>query len=48
MLDANPLDSIGNTQKIRAVVANGRQLDRRALDQMLAQIEAAAKGKPVS
>lgn len=47
LLDANPLDSIANTQKIRAVVVNGRLLDREALDAMLAQIEAAANGTAV-
>ena len=36
VLDANPLDDIGNTQKIRAVVLNGRYLDRTALDRLLA------------
>jgi imidazolonepropionase-like amidohydrolase len=42
LLDANPLEAIGNTQKISAVVVNGRLLDRKALDEMLAQVEAAA------
>ncbi len=32
LLDANPLEDIRNTQKIRAVVLNGRYLDRAALD----------------
>lgn len=32
LLDANPLDDIGNTQKIRGVVVNGRWLDRATLD----------------
>lgn len=36
LLDANPLEDIHNTQKIRAVVLNGRYLDRAALDTLLA------------
>ncbi len=36
LLDANPLDDIRNTQRIRAVVLRGRYLDRRALDALLA------------
>jgi imidazolonepropionase-like amidohydrolase len=39
LLDANPLDDIHNTQKIRAVVLNGRYLDRAALDKMLLAAE---------
>ncbi len=35
LLSANPLDDIGNTSKIWAVVANGRFLDRAALDRLL-------------
>ncbi len=35
LLDANPLDDIRNTLKIRAVVANGKLLDRSQLDTML-------------
>ena len=35
LLEANPLDDIRNTQKINAVVINGRLLDRKALDKML-------------
>jgi Amidohydrolase family len=42
LLDANPLEAIRNTQKIHAVVVNGRLLDRAALDNLLAQAEAAA------
>ncbi|HEX4427155.1 MAG TPA: amidohydrolase family protein [Terriglobales bacterium] len=45
MLSANPLDDIHNTQKITAVVANGRFLDRAGLDQILAKVETAAKQK---
>lgn len=42
LLDANPLEDISNTQRIRSVVANGRHLDRQALDMLLTQAEAAA------
>ena len=45
LLDANPLDNIGNTKKINAVVLNGRLFDRNALDKLLADVENAAKGK---
>ena len=45
LLDANPLRDIHNTQKINAVVVNGRLLDRETLDRMLSQIEAAARTK---
>jgi imidazolonepropionase-like amidohydrolase len=39
LLDANPLDEIHNTQKIRAVVLNGKFLDRAALDELLTNAE---------
>jgi imidazolonepropionase-like amidohydrolase len=42
LLDASPLEDIRNTQKISAVVLNGRLLDRKALDELLARAEAAA------
>jgi hypothetical protein len=35
LLDANPVVNIHNTARIAAVIANGRFLDRAALDQML-------------
>ena len=35
LLDANPLDDIGNTRKIWAVVVNGKILLRPQLDEML-------------
>lgn len=41
LLDANPLDDIRNTQKIRAVVANGRLLRRADLENLLAEVAAA-------
>ena len=39
LLDANPLDDIRNTQKIRAVILQGKYLDRADLDAMLAKVE---------
>ena len=39
LLDANPLEDIRNSQRINAVVSNGRLFDRKALDKMLAQAE---------
>ncbi len=43
LLDANPLEDIGNVRRIRAVITAGRFLDRSALDQLLAQAKAAAQ-----
>jgi hypothetical protein len=43
LLSANPLDDIHNTQKITAVIANGRLFDRATLDQILITVEIAAK-----
>jgi imidazolonepropionase-like amidohydrolase len=42
LLDANPLVDIRNTQRINAVVSNGRLFDRKALDKMLSEAEGAA------
>jgi imidazolonepropionase-like amidohydrolase len=42
LLAANPLDDIGNTQRITGVVVNGRYLTRGDLDQVLAGVEQAA------
>jgi hypothetical protein len=42
LLDADPLSDIRNTQKIQAVVLNGKVVDRKALDEMLSRLEAAA------
>jgi imidazolonepropionase-like amidohydrolase len=42
LLDANPLDDIGNTRKIRAVVLAGRYFSRTDLDRMLKGVEEAA------
>jgi hypothetical protein len=35
LLDANPLEAVGNTRRVRAVVADGRLYDRAALDKLL-------------
>jgi imidazolonepropionase-like amidohydrolase len=43
LLEANPLEDIANTQRIRAVVLNGRLLDREALDALLTVAERAAR-----
>jgi hypothetical protein len=45
LLDADPLLDIHNTTRIRAVVANGRLLDRAALDSLL---DAARRGAPMN
>jgi imidazolonepropionase-like amidohydrolase len=42
LLDANPLEDIRNTQKIAAVIVNGRYLSRSDLDKMLAGVKKAA------
>jgi len=42
LLDANPLDDIRNTQKIRAVVFQGKYMDRAALDALLAHAKESA------
>ena len=42
LLEANPLNDIRNTQSIRAVVVQGRYLDRAALDGLLTRAKAAA------
>ena len=41
LLDADPLADIANTRRIRAVIANGRLLDRAELDRLLAEVERA-------
>jgi imidazolonepropionase-like amidohydrolase len=45
LLDRNPLDNIANTDKIAAVIVNGRYLARAELDKMLAGVVAAAHSK---
>jgi len=42
LLNANPLEDIRNTQRINAVISNGRLFDRKALDKMLGDAEGAA------
>jgi len=42
VLDANPLDDIGNTKKISAVVFAGQLFSRASLDEILAKTEALA------
>jgi imidazolonepropionase-like amidohydrolase len=46
LLTANPLEDIANTQKIAAVVANGRYYRRADLEKMLGGVEAAARRQP--
>lgn len=43
LLDANPLQDIRNTQKIAAVVLNGRYISRNDLQKILQKVEDAAK-----
>ena len=43
LLNADPLADIRNTRRIAAVLTRGRLSDRRALDALLAQVEAAAR-----
>jgi imidazolonepropionase-like amidohydrolase len=45
LLDADPLSDISNTQKINTVIVNGRVLDRKALDSLLADAENAVKNR---
>jgi imidazolonepropionase-like amidohydrolase len=42
LLDANPLEDIHNTQRIRAVVASGRYFSREELDKLLSAVESFA------
>src|SRR5580692_248643 len=46
LLDANPLDDIRNTQKIAAVMMNGRYFSRADLQKLLQKVEASAKQDP--
>ncbi|HEV8483608.1 MAG TPA: amidohydrolase family protein, partial [Blastocatellia bacterium] len=45
LLEANPLEDIHNTQKINAVVVNGRLIPKSELQAMLASVEAEANKK---
>jgi imidazolonepropionase-like amidohydrolase len=44
LLDANPLDDIRHTRRIRAVVVRGRYFDRQALDRLLLRAVQIAAG----
>ena len=46
LLDANPLDDVRSTTRIRAVVLRGRLLDRAALDRILDDVRRRAAGGP--
>ncbi len=48
LLDGNPLEQIGNTRRISAVVANGRVFDRESLDQLLTNVRSAANSTTVT
>jgi imidazolonepropionase-like amidohydrolase len=39
LLAASPLIDIDNTRKIEAVILKGRLIDRKSLDELLAQVE---------
>jgi hypothetical protein len=43
LLDANPVDDIGNTRRIAAVIANGRRYSREQLDRILSDVETYAR-----
>ena len=43
LLDANPLENISNTQRVTAVIADGRLYERSDLDAVLAKVEANAR-----
>ncbi|MEP6820354.1 MAG: amidohydrolase family protein [bacterium] len=43
LLEANPLEDIRNTQRINAVIINGRYLPKGALQKMLADVEGTAR-----
>jgi imidazolonepropionase-like amidohydrolase len=45
LLEANPLEDIGNTRRINAVVLNGEYLPKETLRKMLAEVEARASTK---
>lgn len=44
VLDANPLTDIRNSQRIHAIVVRGRLIDRAEREQILADVEEAARG----
>jgi hypothetical protein len=47
VLEANPVDDIRNTQRIRAVAVRGRTIDAAERTRLLAAVEAAAHEPPV-
>jgi imidazolonepropionase-like amidohydrolase len=46
LLDASPLESIANTQRVAAVIRGGKFLDRADLDKLLGEAKAAAAAVP--
>lgn len=48
LLDGNPLEDIANTNKIAAIVFQGKFISRAALGDMLSNVEALASRKPIS
>jgi imidazolonepropionase-like amidohydrolase len=46
LLSANPLEEIGNTQKIAGVILNGQYFWHAEIEKMLAKEEAAARRQP--
>jgi len=48
LLEADPLEDIGNTRKIAAVVVNGKCYLKPALDKMLAKVEALANAPSIA
>lgn len=48
LLDANPLDDIGNTRKIAGVVLGGKFFPKPSLEEMLAKVEALASRKSIA
>ena len=45
LLEASPLENIGNSRKIDAVVVNGRLFPKAELQKMLADVETLARQK---
>lgn len=43
LLEANPLENIGNTQKISAVIVGGKMIGKQQLVETLSAVEAAYK-----
>ncbi len=47
-LDANPLEDIRNTQKVTAVIVNGRYISKAGLQKILQRVEESAKKVPMA